>query len=70
MGETVALTATATSGLPVSYASAWKAICSVSGSTATLLTTGPCRIQATQAGNSTYAAAAPVTITFPVSPQP
>ena len=71
------LSATATSGLTVSFASATPAVCSVSGSTASLLTTGDCVIHATQAGNATvYSPAAlvsqsvivhvnPQTITFP-----
>jgi hypothetical protein len=72
----VALGATASSGLPVSYVSTTPTVCTVSGSTASLLISGNCILQASQAGNSVYAAAAPVgrsvavhaagqTITFP-----
>jgi sugar lactone lactonase YvrE len=54
---TVALTATANSGLAVSYKSATPAICTVSGSTASLLAYGTCTVTASQAGNQSYAAA-------------
>ncbi len=73
---TLGLPATASSGLTVSFASITPAICTVSGSTASLLMQGTCVIQATQAGNIIYAPAtmvqqnftvqlAPQTITFP-----
>jgi hypothetical protein len=75
----VTLTATASSGLPVSYKSATPTVCTVSGSKVTLLAVGNCGIVARQAGNSDYAAAAAVgrnfhvtlatqTITFPAVP--
>ena len=75
----VTLTATASSGLPVSYTSATPTICTVSGSKVTLLAVGNCGIMATQPGNSEYYAATPVgrnfhislatqTITFPAIP--
>jgi len=60
----IALTATASSGLPVNYTSTTTSICTVSGSTATLLAAGTCTIQATQAGNAVYAAASVVTQSF------
>jgi hypothetical protein len=62
-----ALSATATSGLTVTFASNNTAVCTVSGVTVTLLTSGTCSITASQAGNSTYAAATTVTQTFTVS---
>jgi hypothetical protein len=62
------ISATATSGLPVSFASITSAVCSVSGSTVTLVQSGQCSIQATQAGNATYALAPPVTQSFQVAP--
>jgi hypothetical protein len=73
---TVAMTATATSGLPVSYTSATPKVCTVSGSTVSLLALGNCGIMAHQAGNFEYYAAPAVgrnfhvtlatqTITFP-----
>ncbi len=57
------LSATASSGLPVSYAiaSTSAAICSVSGSVLTLLERGTCTVTASQVGNSIYLAATPVT---------
>ncbi|MGA3135875.1 MAG: hypothetical protein ABSC88_07770 [Terracidiphilus sp.] len=66
-GTTLALTATASSGLPISFASTTSAVCTVSGSTATLIDAGSCAIQATQAGNATYAAATPVSQSFSVN---
>jgi predicted outer membrane repeat protein len=54
---TLGLSATATSGLTVAFASTTPAVCTVSGTTASLLIAGVCNIQATQPGNSTYAAA-------------
>jgi hypothetical protein len=74
--STLPLTATASSGLTVAFASTTPAVCTVSGITASLLTSGTCILQATQAGNADYAAAPMVqqnvavhlatqTITFP-----
>ena len=62
--------ATASSGLTVSFASTTASICSVSGNTVTVVTTGLCSIQATQAGNATYAAATPVSQSFQVTGMP
>jgi hypothetical protein len=62
----ITLSATASSGLPVSFASTTTSVCTVSGSTSTLVAVGTCTIQATQAGNATYAAAAPVSQSFQV----
>ena len=60
VGNTLKLTATASSGLPVSYTAVPNGNCSVSGATVTFLNTGNCGINASQAGNSNYAAAATV----------
>jgi len=62
----VTLSATASSGLPVSFASLTPTVCTVSGSKATILAVGTCTIRATQAGNGTYAAATPVNRSFSV----
>jgi NHL repeat len=62
----VTLSATASSGLPVSFAPTTTSVCTVSGSTSTLVAVGTCTIEATQAGNATYAAAAPVSQSFQV----
>jgi len=75
-GTVLTLTATATSGLPVSFTSLTPTLCSVSGSTATLLQAGTCTIQASQSGNATYAAAASVSknvtviAAFTITPTP
>src|ERR1019366_5552947 len=61
------VSATASSGLAVSFASTTSAICTVSGATVTLVAVGQCSIQASQAGNASYAAATPVTQSFQVT---
>jgi hypothetical protein len=62
-----AVSATASSGLAVSFASTTTAICTVSGNTVTLAAVGKCTIRATQAGNADYLAAAPVNQSFQVT---
>ncbi len=62
-----ALAATASSGLTVSYASTTTSVCTVSGTTLSLVAAGTCSITASQAGDSTHAAAASVTDSFTVS---
>jgi len=64
----VALTATASSGLAVVFASSSPLVCSVSGTNATLIGAGVCAIQATQPGNATYAPATAVSQSFTVTP--
>jgi hypothetical protein len=63
------LSASASSGLPVSFTSNTRAVCTVSGNTVTLIATGTCSITATQDGNATFNPATPVTQSFMVSPQ-
>lgn len=63
----VALTATASSGLAVSFSSATTSICTVTGANVTLLGAGNCSIDANQAGNGAFAAAPAVSQTFAVS---
>ena len=63
----ITLTATATSGLPVSY-TVTSGPATVSGSTLTITGVGTVTVQATQAGNTNYSAATPVSDTFTVSP--
>jgi hypothetical protein len=76
VNTTVSLSATATSGLPVSFTSISPSVCTVSGTTASLIAGGTCKITASQAGNNVYLAAVsighefsvtfePQTITFP-----
>ena len=65
------VSATATSGLPVSFASTTTSVCTTSGtygSTVTMLATGTCSITASQAGNSSYNAAPDVSQSFMVNP--
>ena len=61
-----AVTATASSGLPVAL-SVVTGPASVSGNTVTLLGTGTVTLRATQAGDATYAAAASVEQTFTIT---
>jgi len=58
------VSATATSGLPVSFASTTTDVCAVSGSTVSILSAGTCTIEASQAGDSNYSAAQPVDQSF------
>ena len=67
-GEAIPLSATASSGLAVSFASTAPAVCSVSNATASILSGGTCSIQATQAGNADYVAAAPVSVNYTINP--
>ncbi|MGB3673619.1 MAG: pentapeptide repeat-containing protein, partial [Candidatus Nanopelagicales bacterium] len=67
---TLELTATASSGLPVTYASQTPAVCTVSGATATLLTQGTCTLVASQAGNTSYTPAPDVTASTLLEPLP
>mgnify|MGYP000918925247 CR=1 FL=1 len=53
---------TANSGLAVSYASSTPAMCTVTGSTVTMVSAGACTVVASQAGNATWAAAAEVAV--------
>ena len=66
-GAPFMVSATATSGLAVSFTSSTQAYCTVSGATVTLVNVGICTIQATQAGNTTWAAAPPVSQSFQVT---
>jgi sugar lactone lactonase YvrE len=65
-GKTFSLSATASSGLAVSFASTTTGVCTVSGTTATIVSSGACIIAATQAGNSDYAAATPVSVSYTI----
>lgn len=66
----VALAATASSGLPVSFTSSTVLVCTVTSGVVTLKSAGTCTIVATQPGNANYAAAPSVTRTFNVSKAP
>ncbi len=69
---TLTLTATASSGFPVTYTSGTSSVCTVTGSTVTfaaVTSASACTITATQPGdNLTFAAAVPLTQTFAVNP--
>ncbi|MCG9965805.1 Ig-like domain-containing protein [Shewanella cutis] len=67
-GTSPNLSASSTSGLTVSFSSSTIGVCTVSGSTLTFVTAGTCTINAEQAGNSSYLAAATVSRTFIVNP--
>ena len=60
------LSATASSGLPVSYSSDDTSVCTVTGTAVTSLAVGTCLIRATQAGNAQYAAASPILRTYSI----
>jgi hypothetical protein len=66
---TIDLIAIVSSGLTANFASNSKSVCTVSGSTLTLLTVGMCSITASQGGSSMYSPAASVTQTFMVTAQ-
>jgi len=70
VGTPLTLSAAASSGLMVSFASTTTSICTVSNATASFIAAGSCTITASQAGNSTYAAATPVSQSFAVSASP
>jgi uncharacterized protein (TIGR03437 family) len=62
------LLAVATSDLPVAFASNSTDVCTVNGTLLTPIAAGTCSVTATQAGNTDYAAAPPVTRTFTINP--
>ncbi len=70
VGATVALSASSSSLLVVSFTSTTPGVCTVSGSTLSLVAAGTCSIDANQAGNTIYAAATTVTRAFSVSAAP
>jgi Bacterial Ig-like domain (group 3)/FG-GAP-like repeat/S-layer homology domain len=62
----ITINAAATSGLSVGFTSNTPGVCTVFGPVATILAAGRCSITATQRGDATYSAAAPVTQSFTV----
>ncbi len=71
VGGTTTASATATSGLAVSFTSSTPLICTATGSNGSTLTgvgVGACSITADQAGNASYLAAPPITQTITVDP--
>ncbi len=69
-GGTVTLSGSSSSGLPVTYTSNTTSVCTVSGSTLTVLTDGQCTLVASQAGNASYSPATAVTVSFMINGQP
>jgi hypothetical protein len=67
VGTPLSLKATSSSGLSVTFASTTTSVCTVSGTTASMLEAGTCIIEATQTGNSEYAAASAVKQSFTVA---
>ena len=68
VGGTGTVSATATSGLAVTFSSTTPGICTVSGSTVIGVAVGTCTIAADQAGNSIYSAVPQVTRNFSIAP--
>ncbi len=66
VGETVILTASADSGLAVTYVSLSPSICGINGDKAQLYRVGVCNIEARQLGNDGWYPATPVTNSFVV----
>jgi N-acetylmuramoyl-L-alanine amidase CwlA len=62
-----ALVATASSGLPVTITSQTSGVCTVSGTTLTLVAAGTCTLAADQGGSANYAAAPEQTVSFTVA---
>ena len=57
VGKTLSLSATSTSGLPITFQSDSPSICSVNGSSLNLLKSGSCVVEAVQSGSATIAPA-------------
>ena len=68
VGVNYTLDATASSGLPVTFASNTMGVCTVSGDVVTIIAEGTCSITASQSGNTSWNAATTVTRTFTVIP--
>jgi hypothetical protein len=67
-GDTFTVFATASSDLPVSFASTTPTVCTTSSTTVSVIGIGICSITATQPGNATYNAASSVVQSFTVNP--
>jgi len=64
---TLTATSDASPGLPVAFASQTPTVCSVTGTTASILAAGTCTVRASQPGDLTRAAATPVDRSFTVA---
>lgn len=67
VGGSYTVGATASSGLPVTFSSATQAVCTMSGSTVSLVGVGTCTIDADQAGDANYAPAPTAAQSFSVA---
>jgi mono/diheme cytochrome c family protein len=67
VGVTKPLSASASSGLPVAFASTTPTVCTVAGNVLTPLAAGNCIVTANQSGNTTFAAAPMVSRTLSVT---
>jgi hypothetical protein len=63
----IPLSATATSGLTVSFSSLTPAVCAVSGASLVMVSAGTCNVAADQAGDANYTAAPTVTRSLTIS---
>jgi hypothetical protein len=61
------VSATASSGLAVSFASLTTTTCTVNGVTVTIIAAGTCTVRASQAGNASFAAAPPADRSFSIT---
>lgn len=68
VGGTFTISATATSSLAVSFASSTTSVCTVSGTTVTIVGAGTCTITADQAGDGSYNAAPQATQDVVINP--
>jgi len=69
VGQSATLSATASSGLTVTFSSTTPSVCTVSGTTVNYIAAGTCTLEADQAGNSNYNAAPQLSDSFTVSKQ-
>ena len=67
VGGTGNVSATASSGLTVSYVSTTNGVCKINGSSVTGIAAGICTVTASQAGNASYSAAPSVTQNFNIA---
>lgn len=65
--QSLQLSGSSSSALPVSYTSVTLSVCSVSGTTLQLLSAGTCTVSADQDGDATYSAASAVSRSFEIT---
>jgi hypothetical protein len=64
------VSASSNSGLTVALSSTDTAVCTLSGTTVTIVSTGTCEIEADQVGDASYLPATTVSRTFTITPKP